>query len=126
MTTLHIDEEYYRDYTPRDSCQCRLSVEYLRCLTPGLARAVFQEIEGRGNYSTGHVPVDHPGVDQLLVYQAEALYYPGEYGGSLYALRGDTILLVDYRGHQPITEHLDEFAALLEPGAIELTVQPYW
>ena len=125
VTTLHIDEEYYRDVTPRDNCQCRLSVEYLRCLTPGLARAVFQDLDHWHDYAEG-VPTEHPGLDQLIVYQEEHPYYPGEYSCSLYALRGDTILLVDYRGHQPITEHLDEFAALLEPGAIELTVQPYW
>lgn len=103
---------------------CRLDVEYYRCLTPGLAGALFQEL---GNWYTCAygTPAEHPGFDRLIVYDAVwSDTLPDIREGALYGLRGNQVLKVEYQGRQSLWDFLDEFAALLEPGALTITAEP--
>lgn len=103
---------------------CRLDVSYYRCLTPGLARALFRELGGWYTFAYG-TETERPGFDRLVVYDAPwSDSFPELREGALYALRGNQVLKVEYRGRQSLWDHVDEFAAMLEPGALEIQAKP--
>ena len=98
---------------PRVAYSARLYITRCRMLTEGLADAVYDELS-QGPYTWysfgDFVPLDADCGRAAIAAEVD------EYGKPSTALllqKGGTVLLVEYTGEVDLTEHLDEFTALL-------------
>ncbi len=100
---------------------CRLETEYFHCLTPGLARALYKDLESWYDFSHG-TEMDYPGLDGLVVYYDQQ--EDGDRSGTIFGLKGKNVLYVRYSGHEDIRDYIDDFAAILEPEALKIKGEP--
>lgn len=112
-----------------------LETHFLRCLTKGIADTLLNEQRHWAYFSQG-TEVDHPDFDRLILYKEQkgtaipfdisisvdghmventAQPEPGELTRwYVYAQKGSSLLFVDYRGGEDLTEFLPRFARMLE------------
>lgn len=89
-----------------------LDIQYLHCLTQGVADAMMTEQSGWYGFAHG-TEMSYPGFDRLVLFREENADLMGLTRWQLYGQRGRDLLLVDYRGRGDFEAFLPHFAQMI-------------